>query len=229
MLILHWKPVHPPAKFHAHLVLENSDFPVALHGVCRESDNRRSMRAQPFVFANDSRGFVAVHNRHLHVHQNQVERFPPGGFHGLLAICDHYYGMALPLQNQLRQPPVHRVVLCHQHTKLASRTPFDRGRPAERRPVAGSDHLQNRPEQIRPRDRLGEVRHQADLAQIGSDRFDVHGTQHHDPRRVQPGIRVNLAGHGVAIHLRHLCVQQHEVEPPAATGAIAQHLQRLRS
>ena len=67
--------------------------------------------------ADRRRRLQAVHLRHLHVHEHQVERLPPQEGKRLLAVVRHHDRMAPLFQERQRQALVDRAVLRQQDTQ----------------------------------------------------------------------------------------------------------------
>ena len=66
-----------------------------------------------------ARGGVPVHDGHLHVHQNQIERFGKCAHDGLLAVLRLFDLGSAPSQQQADQFPVRVAVIDHQDAMIA--------------------------------------------------------------------------------------------------------------
>ena len=100
------RPWHPDARF-GHVVFQGAEqglgvdglgdvvvhagsqglFPVPGHGVGGHGDDGQGLK--PGVLAEAPGGLVAVHDRHLHVHEHRVESARDHGIHRLLAVGGH--------------------------------------------------------------------------------------------------------------------------------------------
>ena len=88
--------------------------PVALHGVRCDSDDRY-MLAGPLLAGADRTGCLdAVQDRHLDVHQHEVERRVSQRLEGFLAVADDLDGVTARLQQGTSQTLVDDVVVDHQ-------------------------------------------------------------------------------------------------------------------
>ena len=70
--------------------------------------------------ADGAGGGQAVHDRHLHVHQDDVEASAAAGRHGLGAVLDGDDLGARRRQDQLDHALVGRVILGQQHPQAAA-------------------------------------------------------------------------------------------------------------
>ena len=73
--------------------------PVARHGVGRQGDDG----AVVALLSQLTHGGVAVHDRHLHVHQDGVERLPESDFECLLAVLGAKHRRAGAAEDNLNQ------------------------------------------------------------------------------------------------------------------------------
>ena len=108
---------------------------IALHGVRRQGDDRHG---QPAVAQQGGRG-VAVHHRHLHVHEDQVERFLQGEVRAeasIFGLGDHGAG---PLQQEADEFPVRIAVFHYQDSRAGQR-----GQGAARLPLGTADAVRGR-------------------------------------------------------------------------------------
>ena len=71
--------------------------------------------------ADGPRGLQAVHVRHLHVHQDQVEALAVGAFQRLPAGRGGHHVVPAPFQQPRRQPLVDRIILGQQNAQPAAR------------------------------------------------------------------------------------------------------------
>ena len=89
---------------------------VAGHGIGGHGDDGDLRQGQ--VLANLAGGGVAVHDRHLAVHQHAIKAIVPGqNVQRLLAVVGHQYRDAGLLQQFQRQFLVHVVVFHQQHAR----------------------------------------------------------------------------------------------------------------
>ena len=152
--------------------------PVALHRMGRHGDDRHPAAAV-FALADGSRGFQAVHARHLHVHQDHVVAVLLGQVDCLLAVPRDLDKMAPILQDVGGQLLICGVVFHQQDAQLGAgrRGDSDRGLEVGR-------------EFLRQRQADGEVE-RASLAHFA---FDPDAPAHHlhqalqmeSPRPVPP-------------------------------------------
>ena len=136
------------------------------------------MRAplSPLERADRRRRLEPAHLRHLHVHQDDVERLragsPSTASRPLAAIDDF---VAAPFEQARRQPLVDGVVFREQHVQPALRQLRRQHRRRQRRALAGlvREDARDRAEQLALIDRLGQMRRDADLAALLAPRRTV--------------------------------------------------------
>ncbi len=93
---------------------------ILLQGVGRQGDDgNRQARATQF-----RRGRVAVHDRHLHVHQDHVERLGQCSLDGLAAVFSLFDLGPSPSQHQPQQLAVGFAIVDDQHAAVPQRRRF---------------------------------------------------------------------------------------------------------
>ena len=70
-----------------------------------------------FACANGGRGFEPAQFRHLHIHQDDVERLCGARLHGLTAVPDHDDLVAALAQQSEHELLIRSVVLGHEHAE----------------------------------------------------------------------------------------------------------------
>ena len=187
---------------------------VALHRVRGHGDEPRPTSARPAP-GDLAGGLEAVEFRHLQVHQDHVVRLPLDGVNRLQAVGGHVGPVAHLAEEPERHLLVDRVILGqedpervparHLRVECAPRQPARRHVDG----LLGQDGDQ-RVEELRRLDGLVEVRGEA-LA-IGARLATAERREENQgqcpPRRVDP----DRPGQGHAVHLRHVHVQDADVE-----------------
>ena len=139
------------------------------HGVGRDRDDRRPNPPAQRLFGPDHvRGGQAVHDRHLHVHQDEIPCGDPPGVEGLGPVLHHHRAEPDLLEQGLQHQTVDAVILGGEHAQGGDRA---EGRTWGRR-FAG--HGRGFPQ-------IGEGRAQ------GEGRPAVRRAEHLDPASHHPG------------------------------------------
>lgn len=73
-------------------------------------------------FSNSPRRLIAVHDRHLQVHQNHIERLLLHAFHRLGTIFGYLNVYILPVQYLLNDKLVNLIIFYKQNPRLAERS-----------------------------------------------------------------------------------------------------------
>src|SRR5579871_2300762 len=84
---------------------------IAVHGACGHGDNRYVISRGP----NLGRGLQPIQNRHLNVHQYQIEMLAARGSYCLISVAHHDDAMPIAAQKFRREPLIHDVVFRHQN------------------------------------------------------------------------------------------------------------------
>ncbi len=93
---------------------EQAELAVALEGVGGHGNDRHVPAVQPLASADGQGGLQAVHFRHLHVHQHEVELLVSHGGHRLPAIAGNRHLVAVRGQQGHGQLLVDQAVLRQQ-------------------------------------------------------------------------------------------------------------------
>ena len=184
---------------------------------------------QTDLLANDARGRVAVHDRHLNVHQHGVEtrfgRAQPLDS-GESVACNHHLGPGAR-EHQLDHVLVELIVFGHEQTQAREAPVGFLWRGQHRRVVAGIGPT-HRFQQARGHDRLGHDTVEVEVVAGGASRTQLEGRRHqHHQRQADIGRGIGLSQHLEAIHARHAPVEQHEVVI-APVGCTAAQLSQAR-
>jgi len=206
---------------------------VALHRVCGQRHDRDwSLLAPCLLQAADRRGRLqAVHLRHLHVHEHQVEPRAGAGRRGFPAVLGHLDLAAQQLEHAHGERLVDGMVLGQQHS--AGEGLRGHGRLLGRRGLrlilrrrGGGEHPRDTVAEHRLPDRLG---HPAldprveDLARV------VDRAEHDDRGPFQLRIRRDVPGKLQPIHARHVVVKRGQGERRPRPGSGGERLQGART
>ena len=143
---------------------------IAVHRVRRHGDDADVLARDALAHANRDGRVESAHDRHLQIHQHQVEGLALEPGQGLAAVLGDRHVMAAAGQQAGRDPLVDHVVLDEQdarapaHPRPSASAPavdFAHGGSGGRRLRA--DRAFDRGQQIGGVDRLGEVRRDAQL------------------------------------------------------------------
>ena len=142
---------------------------VARHRVRRDRDDRRRRVGSAGLAADGGGGFIAVHARHLHVHENHVEAAGLGHAHGLVAGPDRRDRVAVLFQHVGHDGAIGGVVLDDQHVELPSGHRRRHGNWRRRGHRRHRRHRgEQRAEQLGLAQRLGELGHDHADRRVGA-------------------------------------------------------------
>ena len=196
-----------------HTSLQAS-FAVPLHGVGGHGDDRQF---GPFrVGAYETSGLEPVHLRHLHVHKNQVEVLLLQQLHSDLAILSGRDLMTGPLQQSLGQLAVNQIVFGQQDVQalrcLWFRARFCFGNLLHLFRHLLSQRVDNSIKQHRLFNRLGDIGRPVQILPVSHTTQGVHRCQHDNRQCFVFQGPTHLPEHIQSIHVRHLHIEQHQVE-----------------
>ncbi len=204
----------------AHVVVHaggETDLAVPLHRVGCHGDDSGALATTPLAVDAASR-LQAVHLRHLDVHEDDVVWSPPKCLERVEAVHGDVGSVAQLLEQPERQLPVDRVVLGEQDAQLRRRSRDRVGlklvrvfRACRLRADCGRDGVveQGGLDRLREKGREFAV----PVAILGSP---SKRRQHHEWERVRITVAADLGGEREAVHLRHLHVEDRDVERVAA-------------
>jgi hypothetical protein len=200
---------------------------VALHGVGGQGDHRQVVAALALPGAQQRGGLVAVHHRHLAVHQDGVEGLRGRQREGFLAVLGDGHREAQLLQHRAGELLVDRVVLGQQHVAVeqaagglavgaaGARPPRCRRQgPADDVAEFGLAHG------------LAHAAQDAGLALAGVAGDEGRG-QHDQPGRGEGRVGVDGRGELQAVHPGHVHVEDGEIEGLAAPGRFVEGFEGL--
>ncbi len=200
---------------------------VVLLGVGGQRDDGHPRRALVEQAADGGRGLVAVHDRHLAVHQHQVEAAAGGDLDRLRAVVGDLPPQAQLVEHRLGDALVDRVVLDQQDAAgQAARQALLR----RRRRLVGDRPREDAPERAVQR---GASHRLVDVRQLGGLQAPalvglVGRREQQQPRPGQRRLRADAAHEFRRIHARQALVDQHQVVGEVGTRRLAQRAQRLR-
>ena len=178
----------------------------------RDDGNAAGLTERVFPGADGARGGVAIHHRHLAVHQHEVKA---AALHGLIGECtvgDDLELAANGFEHVARHHLVDAVVFGQQHarTQGGQHGPGAGGRGGRAIVVAGG--LGQRAKELLPAHRLGQVATDAHATRTRQLVGRVQRGHHHRAQRAQLGVVAHGRSQRDAIHQWHLHVDDGEVE-----------------
>ena len=195
--------------------------PVALHGVGGHGDDRRPGPAVGLAVPNRPGRLEAIHDRHLNIHQHDVERFAIHRRKRLLPVTNNGHMVSQFLQHSDGHPLVDRIVLRQQHPQPSEWRRNGRRRMPHAVHLDGrwgghqAERLGDHTQQFGCLDRLDQMGLQTQFPTTGGVTLPVRRGEHHDRGAGQfrfPGDRL---GDHEAVHLRHHRIQKHEQIRPS--------------
>ena len=202
---------------------------VALHRVRGQRHDGRPRAAAQRQSADDPGCLVAVHHRHLAVHQHQIEGAVAHQRHSFGAVVGHLPLQAELLQHRLGHALVDRVVFDQQHGAVQLGFRRFGGRALRARSVRRRrQHAADDAEQVGTPDRLVQVTQDARLFARALVGVGVGGAEHHQPCRRQRRLRLDCAGELKAVHARHVHVENRDLERAAGLRRLRHQRERLR-
>ena len=165
--------------------------------------------------ANGGRRRQPVEDRHLNVHEHEIERCVGEGRQDCLAVANDHHHMALLLQGVEGHPLIDAVILGQQDVQGTVGTRLcKRGDGGQRcRRVRGATQgCQDGIPEFRLGDGLHQVPSDAHLPTASGIARQICRGQHQNRRPRQGRILLHVRGDGKAIHLGHVRVEQHERE-----------------
>ncbi len=205
---------------------------VAHHGVRGHGDDARLRDSTPG--ANGPRGFVAVHLRHVAIHQNHVVKNALDRGERLATVADAIRLIAELLQRAGGDLLIHRIILRDQNPEMGlGLDPLadNPGLPAlaERGAGLAGKQVGEAVVEITLFDGFDEAGLDAELAQFGRGHRLAQRTQQDQRGTAKRRLGADRPGRHQAVHLRHLHVEDDEVKRLARGGGRAQGGQRFGS
>ena len=203
--------------------------PIPLHGMRREChyDPRRSALLQALLFPDQAGGGVAVHDRHLAVHEDQVEAPLAHEVHSLGAVVCYGHAAAGALQHRGRDVLVHIVVLHQQDAGPESCLDLPTLQPGNRSAAgAYAKQVDQGAAQAGLPHRLGDVTRYPRLAGLGFVAILPDRGGHEEPRLREGGLRLDGAGQLDAVHPGHVHVEDGDVIGGRRVGCVPEQVQR---
>jgi hypothetical protein len=205
---------------------------VGTHGVGGQGDDRQ-VGGDAAEFADEPGGPQAVHHRHLHVHQDQVEAAAPRRLDRLGAVRHRLDAEADLLEDGAGQEGVDLVVFGQQHAAVAGRVGDRRRRGGRLGPVSRSaalgDKLGQAIDQRLLSDGLGQESLEPGLAGLVRRRRRADRRSQDQRRLPQRWIGPDVHRHRVAAHAGHHVVHEHHVVGCAARVGVHDGGERARA
>ena len=185
---------------------------VALHGVGRQRHDGQVGATALRKIADRCGGLVAVHHRHLAIHQHEVEISGAHPVDGLRTIAGHLVLQTELGQHRLGHTLVDGVVFDQQHQALQGAEQRIGQRSRRGVDQDSAQHAGDRIQQVGASHRLVQVTQNAGLCAGVWICADVGRTQHDQPGAQQRRLSLDVAGEFQAVHARHVHVQHGQVE-----------------
>ena len=204
----------------------DADIGVADQRVGGQRDDRQTLRlpADLFPLPDLARRFIAVHHRHLAVHQHDVVAAALHRGQRFLAVGHDVEFATERLQHVARDELVDAVVFGHQHAAVQAQR---RAGGTDRRLLGGdaADGLRQCTVELVAAHRLGEISADAGFARPRQLVGRMQRRHEHDAQPRQRRVVAHGGGQRQAIHARHLHVDDRQLEGVAVACGLAQLLQ----
>jgi hypothetical protein len=202
---------------------------VALHGVGGQGDHRQVVAALALPGAQQRGGLVAVHHRHLAVHQDGVEGLRGRQREGFLAVLGDGHREAQLLQHRAGELLVDRVVLGQQHMAVeqAAGAGLAVGAAGARPPRCRRQGPADDVAEFGLAYGLAHAAQDAGLLALAGVAGDEGRGEHDQPGRGEGRLGVDGLGELQAVHPGHVHVEDGEIEGLAEPGRFVEGFEGL--